>query len=259
MTRFGRVWLAAAALLLVLFLAACSSDDDSDDADTGDGQPTATEPTGDDTGDDGNGDGGNGDEPSGDLNDELRRFADEFGISEVKIAYNFSASGGGADEEGTMTLFWKPPDSWRLDFSSAESGDFTIISSAETSYICTSEDGGQCIASPLGSVPIPFLSIFTEPDGLNDLIDTSLGDVDVERSDREIAGQDASCFSISGTIEGESGEGEYCFRDDGVLLLLHGAGDASGAFSLEATSVEDSVSDGDLEPPYEITEIPGLN
>lgn len=257
MTRYGRLWLAAGALLLVLFLAACSSDsnDNGDNGNT-DGQATATEAMDDATPVDG--DGNTGDEPSGDVNDELQRLADEFGISEVKITYNFSASGGGSDEEGTMTLYWKPPDAWRLDFSSAESGDFTIISAPDASYLCTSEEQ-QCIASPLGSIPVPFLNIFTDPNGLNDLIDTSLGGVDVRRSSTEIAGQDASCFSVSGTVEGESGEGEYCFRDDGVLLRLRGGGDASGSVSLEATNVEDSVSDSDLEPPYDTVDIPGLN
>ncbi|MCH7488910.1 MAG: hypothetical protein IIB23_04700, partial [Chloroflexi bacterium] len=114
--------------------------------------------------------------------------------------------------------------------------------------------------SPIGDSLTPdFFDIFTEPDILIDQIDAVLGDLNVDRSNRTIAGQDATCFSISGTIDGETGAVEYCFRDDGVLLLLRAAGGPGdgdgGESSLEAISVEDSVSDSDLEPPYDVLDV----
>ena len=252
-----RLGLMIVALLAGSLAFACgggagTSDDDGDD--DGD-QPEASEGA---DGDDADGDG-----DGGDLQDELRKLAEEFGVREVKIEYSFSSTGDGStDDEGTITLYWKPPDAWRVDISSS-AGDLILINSDGTSYLCTSAGGtGQCLESPIGDVvPIPFLSVFTDPDGLSELIDVALAGVDVDRSDRTIAGQDATCFSISATIEGETGATEYCFREDGILLLLRAGGsdaEGAGAFTLEATNVEDSVSDSDLEPPYDVTEIPGL-
>ena len=154
-----------------------------------------------------------------------------------------------------MTLYWKPPDAQRTDLSSSE-GDVTLITTAGGSHICAPAVN-QCLESPIGDSLTPdFFDIFTEPDILIDQIDAILEDLDVDRSTRTIAGQDATCFSLSGTIDGETGAVEYCFRDDGVLLLLRaGGGPANGGggeSSLEAISVEDSVSDRDLEPPYEV-------
>jgi hypothetical protein len=257
MARSFRLGLVIVALLAGSLALACgggggTSDDDGDGNGNGD-QPEASEGADGDADGDGDGDGGEG-------QDELRKLAEEFGVREVKIEYSFSSAGDGSpDDEGTMTLYWKPPDAWRVDISSS-GGDVILINSDGTSYLCTSDGGtGQCLESPLGDlIPIPFLSVFTDPNGLNDLIDVSLAGVDVDRSDRTIAGQDATCFSISGTIDGETGATEYCFREDGILLLVRAGAEGSGEFTMEATNVEDSVSDSDLEPPYDVTEIPGL-
>ena len=250
------------ALMIVALLAgslafACGGGDGtSDDDDTGD-QPEVSEGVDGDDADSGGGDDG----AEGDLEAELREFADEFSVREVKIEYTFSTSGDGSpDDEGTITLYWKPPDAWRVDISTS-GADVILINSQGTSYMCTSEGGfNQCLETPLGNViPIPFLSVFTDQNGLNELIDMSLAGVDVDRSDRTIAGQDATCFSVSATFEGETGAAEYCFREDGILLLLRAGGaDAEGAgeFIMEATNVEDSVSDSDLEPPYDVSEFP---
>ncbi len=252
-----RLGLMIVALLAASLALACGGGGGTSDDDGGGEQPEASE-------------GADGDEPDtdrdrdgGDLEVELRELAEEFAVREVKIEYAFSTAGDGSpDDQGTITLYWKPPDAWRVDiFSSAV--DLILINSDGTSYLCTSEgSAGQCLESPIGDVvPIPFLSLFTDPNGLSDLIDVSFAGVDVDRSDRTIAGQDAACFSISGTIESETGAAEYCFREDGILLLLRARGsdaEDSGEFALEATNVEDSVSDSDLEPPYDVTEIPGL-
>lgn len=255
MPSFFRLALMIVALAAGALALACGGGDGTSDDDGDADQPEASEGADGDDADNG-GDGG-------ELPDELRRLAEEFGVREVKIDYSFStAADGSPDDEGAITLYWKPPDAWRLDISSS-AGDLILINSDGTSYLCTSEGGtGQCLESPIGDViPIPFLSVFTDPNGLSELIDVALAGVDVDRSDRTIAGQDATCFSISATIDGETGATEYCFREDGILLLLRAGGsdaEGSGEFALEATNVEDSVSDSDLEPPYDVTEIPGF-
>ena len=254
MPSFFRLGLMIVAVLAGSLAFACGGDNGTSD-DNGDGNGDQREASdsadGDDT--DNGGDGG-------DIESDLRKLAEEFGIKEVKIEYTFSSTGDGSpDDAGTITLYLKPPDAWRVDISSS-AGDVIMINSGGASYLCSSEGGiGQCLESPLGDViPIPFLSLFTDPNGLSDFIDVSLSGVDVDRSDRTIAGQDATCFSISGIIDGETGSAEYCFRADGILLLLRAEDEGSGVFALEATSVEDSVSDTDLEPPYDVTEIPGF-
>jgi hypothetical protein len=248
-----RVLLPVAALLAATLFFACGGGDNGDDGDTE--QPTATEQVdaGGETPQDADGD------ADGDAASSLRNLAGQFAEQEAKVAYTFSTTSAGETMDGSFTLYWKPPDSWRMDISSPD-GDATILLTGGSSYLCTAEGGGQCLQSPLGNIPVPFLSYFTDPNGLTDLVDTSLGgaDVDVEESSREIAGQDATCFSVSGTIEGEQGSGEYCFSDDGILLLVSASSD-QGDFQLEATSVEGSVSDADLEPPYPVQEIPGLD
>ncbi len=229
-----RYFLIAVALLAGALFVACGSDsDDNGDADSGD--PAAEQPV-------------DGDDDDGDASGDLNSFADRFGISEVKVEYDFASSGVGDDFVGTMTLYSKPPDAWRMDIGSPD-GDIVMINNGEVTYMCASEGGeGQCFESPISdALGLPFFSIFTDPDGFDDLIDRSPG-VDVDQSSREIAGQDATCFSVSGA-------GEFCFRDDGVLLLMRGPEDGEAEFSLEATSVSDSVSDSDFEPIYDVLDL----
>ncbi len=254
-----RYFLIAVALLAAALFVACGSDsDDNGDADSG--EPPAEQPVdGDDdgNGDDGDGDGDDGDS-DGDGNGDLSSFADRFGVSEVKVVYNFTSSDAVEGFEGTMTLYTKPPDKWRMDIGTPD-GDIAMINNGDATYMCASEDGeGACFESPTDdAIGLPFLNIFTDPDGFDDFIDISPG-VDVDRSSREIAGQDATCFNVSGEIAGESGAGEFCFRDDGVLLLASTSDDATGEFTMEATSVSDSVSDEDFEPIYDVLDIGGL-
>ena len=251
-----RYFLLAAALFAGALLFACSSDDDSDD--DGSDEPTAEQPV-DDSED---GDGGNGDDGDDftDVSDELRDLAEQFGITEVRVTYDFSGPGvGDSGFVSQMILYAKPPDRWRMDITSPE-GDISMIFDGESTLLCASEGGeGRCLAAPLDdALGIPFFNIFTDPGEIDDLVETALG-VDVSRSSREIAGQDANCFSFSGGIDDTSGAGEYCFRDDGVLLLLR-AEDVDGDedFTIEATDVRDSVSDNDLEPPYEVLDLGDL-
>ena len=249
MTNFLRPLLIAAGLLAGALLLACGSDSDGDADGPSDDSPT--EPAD-----------AVGDLPAGDAATELRNLAAGFGLREIKIEYQFTSSSADGDDDGTMTLYWKPPDAQRTDISTS-AGDVTLITTASATYICTSEEGGQCLESPIGDSFMPsFFDIFADPDNFIGEIDASLGGANVDRSSRTIAGQDATCFSISGMIDDETGTAEYCFRDDGVLLLLRAAGGPDsaddGEFSLEAISVEDSVSDSDMEPPYEVFDLGDL-
>jgi hypothetical protein len=249
--------LLVVALFAGALLFACSSSDD--DGDNGSAEPTADQSADDGDSDDDNGNTDDGDSDDDDVSDALRSLAEQFGVSEVKVTYDFTAPGltdTDPDSEvvSQMVLYSKPPDRWRMDIISPD-GDISMISDGESTLICAAEgdDEGACFASPLDdALAVPFLNIFTDPGEIDGLIDEALG-VDVSRSSREIAGQDANCFSFSASDDGTTGSGEYCFRDDGVLLLLRAdALDGDDDFSMEAVEVSDSVSDSDLEAPYDI-------
>ena len=247
--------LLVVALFAGALLFACGSDDDDG---SGSDEPTVEQPVDDSDGDDGNGD--DADDDPTDVSDELRALAEQFGITEVRVTYDFSGPGvGDSNFVSQMVLYSKPPDRWRMDITSPE-GDISMIFDGESTLICASEGGeGRCLATPLDdALGIPFFNIFTDPGEIDDLVESALG-VEVSRSSREIAGQDANCFSFSGGIDDTSGAGEYCFRDDGVLLLLRAEGvDGGEDFTIEATDVRDSVSDNDLEPPYEVLDLGDL-
>jgi len=178
----------------------------------------------------------------------------------VKATYRLSTTYDGESAEQVFTLYWKPPDTWRLDFLNPGEHS-SYIAKAGTGYWCGTDDRvGSCMPSPVGlGVPIPFADLFTNPASRSSFIDAQLAGLEIERSSREIAGQDATCFSAPGDIEVDRGPIEYCFGDDGLLLLAKGRSGDLGDFSLEATSLEGPVSDADFEPPYPVQDIPGLN
>ena len=154
-----------------------------------------------------------------------------------------------------MTLYWKPPDSSRVDFTDASGENVIFLTTGGTSYICSESGGeGSCFASPTGGAPLPFLSFLSDPEQFSNDIEGTFGGLDVDTSDRTIAGEDGHCFSASGSVEGEEGSVEYCFNDDGVLLLLSGGGGGT-TFRMEATAVEGTVTDADVALPYDVIDL----
>ena len=107
---------------------------------------------------------------------------------------------------------------------------------------------------------IPFLGLFAQPEDLTETIEEITAGLDVDRSQRTIAGEKGTCFSVSGSIQGEEGSAEWCFASDGLLLLFAGSssGADGGEFRLEATKLDRKVSDADFKPPYPVTQLPGL-
>jgi hypothetical protein len=241
--------LAVLALAGGALLVACNGGDgDDDDGDGGEG-PAATEPA------DGGDDVGNGGDDGGDASGELSDLAGQWATKEAKISYDFTSSSGGTESGGTFTLYWKPPDSWRLDIT--VDGEATaIISTAGASYICTDAGGqGQCLETPATQIPVPFLGSFLDADAYESLVAGTFAGVEVDRSEETIAGQDAQCYTASGAVEGEEREGQFCFSSDGVPVRMS-VGATGSEFTMEATSVETSVADADFEPPYDILQIP---
>ena len=248
--KYVRLWIILAAALGGALVFACGGDDNGNGPD-----PTATTSNGDGATETPSATGDQGDGTSGDSNAELRDLAGKLADHEAKIAYDFSSSAGDIDSTGSFTLYWKPPQSWRVDMD-MDGSQATFITKEGKTYLCSNDGGeGQCLESPT-ALPLPFLTYFTDPSSLSGLVDTEIGGIDFDRSEEQIAGQDATCYSASGSIEGQEGSAEYCFNDDGLLLRLDGGSDAA-TFTLEATSVEGSVADADLELPYDILDITG--
>ena len=192
----------------------------------------------------------------GNASDELRGLAGRLASKDVKATYRLSTTYDGESGEQVLTLYWRPPDTWRLDFlKPGEHSSF--LSNARTAYWCSTDDNvGSCLPSPVGlGVPVPFAELFTSPASRSSFIDAQLAGLDIERSSRQVAGREATCFSVPGDIAVDRVAIEYCFSGDGLLLLVMGRSGDLGDFTLEATSLEGSVSDADFEPPYPVQEL----
>ena len=134
--------LLVVALFAGALLFACSSDDDDG---SGSDKPTVEQPIDESDGDD-EGNGADGDDDPTDVSAELRDLAEQFGITEVKVTYDFSGPGvGDSNFVSQMVLYSKPPDRWRMDITSPE-GDISMIFDGESTLICASEGGeGTCL------------------------------------------------------------------------------------------------------------------
>jgi hypothetical protein len=240
---------------LSLVLAACGgSDDDEDDGDGG-GDEIATETT--DAGDDGD-DGNDEGDDEGSAEDSRAALEKLAGAGEGAAAvatYTITSEG----TESTWKIYSEGENS-RAEFGSGDEGTVIVITTPEATYTCTESAGeGFCFEGEGQSGTNPFAGLFTQY-GSYESIDNYLGlygDGDVEESSEEIAGVDAQCYTATGDFTGDAGAVKWCFAENGVLLLSSYELD-SGTFEMRATDFSDSVPDGSFEPPYDITEIPGL-
>lgn len=239
---------AAAAALLVALLAACNGGG-------GDKPPSPEESpsaTGTPDGGGGGGDGGGSEDIEG-LEGSASDWAE--GVT-AKVAYHFSSGSGAGMIEADWLLVQRPPDS-RFEMTSKAGTQISrtiIISFEDKMYLCVSSAGQEsCLQteSDQGEAQsAPFEPLFAIPQAIADDVE---GAGITDRSEREIAGLDATCYSVQGTPVG--GEGEVCFSDDGLLLYLR-TQSAGATTTYEATEVSTDVSDDDFEPPFPVTELP---
>jgi hypothetical protein len=185
-------------------------------------------------------------------------LARAFGDAEFKATYQLSGTDPSGAFEGTM-VWYKKGDNLRIDFESEVEGEqisATIISGPDQSYLCTEipgmGEGGSCFASSD--------STGEGPEAIVSDLESALTDPSVEvvsTSSRQIAGEDADCFTIrSPEFQGDA---EFCLSQDGVPLYGKGTDPDGTESSLEATDFSHDVSDSDFEPPYPVIEgIPGM-
>lgn len=249
----GFIVLLAISLVALLAAMACDGDDGGD----GDQAPAAGETPAADEGDEADeGNGGDGGEGLGDL-EALAGEAAE-GVT-AKVTYSVTTEADGDTFEGEWVLVQRPPDS-RIEIASTEGGEesrVVIINAGGDSYLCTAGGGEEtCLAAGSAETEAGAAALdplFDAPREIaEDVADVGL----VETSQENIAGVDATCFTLSSGLA-SLGEGEICFSDEGLLLRLQS--DVAGTTSvMEATSVDMNVTDADFEPPYDVLEVPGF-
>ena len=193
---------------------------------------------------------------------ELQSLGAEWANTPAHVTYHYVGGESGTEDLGDFTLFWSPPDAYRMDITTSGAST-TFIQNGKNSYVCGGAGSNACLALPVsqgGAGAIPFLGTFTDPEGLESEISslTAAGG-DVETSSETIAGEDASCYSVSGRAGAATGTAEWCFSSDGILLRYRGGSTGPGgatSFGLEATELSRDVSEADFEPPYEVQQIP---
>ena len=239
--------LVVALAALLLLAVACKSDSKDGKTPTSNETPEATDTP--DNGGDGGGGGGDG--GLQDLSDLASQAAE--GVT-ANVTYQYTSETNGQTIEAEWVMVQRPPDS-RFEIVSTEGGEESrtiVIGTADKSYICTSAGGsGSCYESDqTQSYTAGFAPLFDIPQAIAGDIG-GLGAVD--KSEREIAGVHANCFSADAAVLG--GASEFCFSDGGILLFLKSEAGGS-SFTFEAKSASTDVSDADFEPPYEIIELP---
>ncbi len=254
MTLKGFAALLAISLLALLAAMACGDGGGDGDQTPQDGETPAegeTPQVGDEDGDD-------GDDSTGlqDLGALASQASDEV---IAKVTYRFTTETGGEVVEGEWVLVQRPPDS-RVEFVSTAGGlevRTIIINAGGESYLCASSGReGTCLTADIGDTEAqtaPLAPLFDVPRELTE----EAGGVDLlDTSERSIAGVDATCFTVRSDISG-LGEGEVCFSEEGLLLLLRSETNGD-SFTFEATSASTDVTDADFELPFDIFEVPGL-
>ncbi len=171
----------------------------------------------------------------------------------ARVTYDVTSEADGETFEVEWVVVRRPPDS-RVEFSStggAEATRVIIISASGNTYLCTSAGGEEiCLITGTEAVEgqtVPLSALFDLPQQIAEDVSAV---VIVDRSEREIAGLDATCFEVDSELAG-LGKGEVCFSDEGLLLFLEGEVDGASS-TFEATSVSTDVTDADFEPPYEV-------
>jgi len=172
-------------------------------------------------------------------------------VSQYKITYRITASGGGADAfSGEQSWYFKPPRS-RFDFGSNVGGQTTTISFfslPEGSFYCFAGGGSaQCLAiagagSPLDQNLAVSMqqSLVNHPDQYGGTFSQS----------KTIAGQQALCYDVKATAAAATGlsSGTFCYSKEGIALLSQFSASGS-SWSMEATNVSTTVPDSDFTLP----------
>jgi hypothetical protein len=180
-------------------------------------------------------------------------LSDKFAQANFKATFDVKSTGGTQGDFSGTLIMYKKGDLLREDFQSESAGTTTTatyITTPDKSYVCSP-------ASQAGESDTCFAAATQAGEGAGQIVadlekvltDSSLEVVST--STRNIAGEDADCYTIRSS--GLDGEAEICLSKEAVPLYTKST--AQGAEStLEATAFSREVSDSDFQPPYPITD-----
>jgi hypothetical protein len=178
-------------------------------------------------------------------------------FSKATFKVTYQESGGTAQGfSGTMTLY-KKGDNAREDLdgtdSSGQQMNATLIIGTDQTYFCGEIPGiaesGACYSTPTqpGQGPADIIA------GLETTLTDPSANV-VPTSSRNIAGEDAKCYTVSSPdIEGEF---DICLSSEGVPLYTRDTAAGVETSMEEATAFSRDVSDSDFEPLYPVRAMP---
>jgi len=175
-------------------------------------------------------------------------------VSEYKVTYKLTATGGAEGFSGEQSWYFKPPKA-RFDFTSSVSGQTATVSLyalPDGTYMCFGGTGqaAQCIGmsgldTALQQNPAALYqeSFVEHPDQFSGVL--------VET--RQIAGQQAHCYDVKATaVTAGLSDGRFCYSAQGIPLLQRFAAQG-GTWSLEATKLSTTVPDSDFALPAKAT------
>ena len=175
-------------------------------------------------------------------------------VSEYKVTYKLTATGGAEGFSGEQSWYFKPPKA-RFDFTSSVSGQTATVSLfalPDGTYMCFggTGQGAQCIGmsgldTALQQNPAAAFqeSFIQHPDQFSGVL--------VET--RQIAGQQAHCYDVKATAATAGlTDGRFCYSTQGIPLLQR-FGAQGGTWSMEATNLSTTVPDSDFALPATAT------
>jgi hypothetical protein len=196
---------------------------------------------------------------------ELTDISNKFSASSFKGDYKLTTTGSDSPLDGTMTLYKDGPKNLRFDVRSNQDGQdvkITLIDTADVSAFCL-DNAGE-LGSLLGVDANQGVCFKNDPTngsgGIGDLTsafkELSSGDTEVlERSTRQIIGQDAQCYHYKNNSTNETSD--TCFSKDGVPLYDK-TDSGSETTTVEATAINSGVQSSDFKLPYEVKDLPDL-
>jgi hypothetical protein len=217
--------------------------------------------------------------PPAEARRELEAMSATWADNQAKVAYDFTSSASqNVTQLGAMTVY-RSPLGLRLDITGSsiastfgdedcdchlarsEMDEATLIIKADEAFRCIGGADGEGECLPMDSLAdeadtLPFLRAFITPSALSESVAEATAGTDIGRTQEQIAGQEADCYTVGGSATEESGGTQWCFGPDGILLRLSGVypdTPGAGPFRLEAVTVSREVSDADFELPYPLT------
>lgn len=186
------------------------------------------------------------------ITNELQALSKAWEKTAAKVSYDATSTSGGSTDKTSITLYRRPPD-WRMDISSSSQGDGILIAAGGAVYDCSTQSGAsQCLSYDPSQVDASAPLELFDPSATA----TSLSGLNVDRSEQTIAGEKATCFSVTSTAEQGASKSEWCFASDGTLLQYADTSDdpTSSSLRVEATSVNRKVTNADFDfnPPYPV-------